>query len=73
MSCENEGHVGAEDSGNQPKYRCLYCGAWGYSPTWFDACCEDADLTHSEETGERIYPELCECICHVDEEEEMPD
>lgn len=36
-------------------------------------CCGESCLTHSEETGELIYPELCECICHVDDEEEMPD
>jgi hypothetical protein len=35
VSCEREGHVGAEDSGNQPKYRCIYCGSWGYSSRWW--------------------------------------
>lgn len=35
MSCENQGHVGAADSGHPPEYRCLYCGEWGYAPSWF--------------------------------------
>jgi hypothetical protein len=36
VSCEREGHVGAEDHHIQPKYRCMYCGAWGTEPSWFD-------------------------------------
>jgi hypothetical protein len=34
MSCELDGHFGAEDGPRQPKYRCVYCGSWGYLPRW---------------------------------------
>jgi hypothetical protein len=34
MSCANQGHVGAADSGLPPEYRCIYCGEWGYAPAW---------------------------------------
>lgn len=34
MACEREGHVGSEDHHVQPKFRCVYCGSWGYVPSW---------------------------------------
>ena len=53
MSCEREGHVGGEDSGNDPKYRCVYCGSWGYESRWrnedkysYEEC--DCDLPYRE-------------------------
>lgn len=36
MSCEYYGHKGAEDHHNQPKFRCFYCGSWGYDSKWYD-------------------------------------
>lgn len=36
MSCEQMGHSGAEDHHIQPKFRCLYCGSWGYTTKWYD-------------------------------------
>lgn len=69
MSCEREGHVGAEDSGNQPKYRCLYCGQWGYRPHWDDNCCE-FDGENLTPEGEKIYPDECDHKCHMSDADE---
>lgn len=34
-------------------------------------CCEYGDFfTHTEDEEERIYPELCDCICHTEDDEE---
>lgn len=72
MSCEREGHVGGEDARNQPKYRCLYCGSWGYRSHWRDGCCE---FDGEEETpdGVKIYPEECDHRCHMTDEDEQED
>lgn len=47
MSCEREGHRGAEDHHIQPKYRCFYCGEWGYAPFWW--------------TEDKVDYEYCDC------------
>jgi hypothetical protein len=79
MSCEWDGHVGAEDAGNQPRYRCLYCGEWGYRSHWRDNCCEN-DGENLTPEGEKIYPDECDHECHMSdadiveaEEEELID
>lgn len=36
MSCDHIGHVGVEDHHIQPKFRCIYCGSWGYRSRWDD-------------------------------------
>lgn len=33
-------------------------------------CCDNEDLTHTDAEGERIYPELCDCICHTRDDED---
>lgn len=70
MSCERMGHVGAEDAGNQPKYRCLYCGQWGYRPSWQDNCCEHDGEEYEPGTDEKMYPDICDHECHRTDEDE---
>ncbi len=53
MSCERMGHHGSEDHHNEPRFRCLYCGRWGYSSTWYDEDKEEyenceCDLSYEE-------------------------
>lgn len=31
-------------------------------------CCEWGDFYVEDEEGRIIYPKLCDCICHVDED-----
>lgn len=72
MSCERMGHSGAEDSGNDPKYRCLYCGSWGYESKWYDWEKEqyencDCDGSYEEhfDNCEEPEPEVCDCGCNA--------
>ncbi len=32
-------------------------------------CCQYGDMVETDEDGEAIYPDLCDCICHVNDEE----
>lgn len=76
MSCERQGHVGGEDSGNDPKYRCLYCGSWGYASHWFTndkeeyENCEQGCETWEEHRDlangcPDPEPEVCDCGCNA--------
>lgn len=59
MSCEHEGHVGGEDHHIQPKFRCLYCGSWGYASRWFDEDKEEYENCDCDRTYEE-HRRLCE-------------
>lgn len=37
----------------------------------FECCAWGDFLLHTEETGERIYPDLCDCVCHWEDDGEI--
>lgn len=80
MSCERMGHSGAEDHHNQPKFRCLYCGSWGYESKWYDWEKEEyencpCDYTYDGhfDLCEEPEPEVCDCGCNDEDKETSED